>query len=54
MCEVWEAFDAEAVQRFYHRDVVGHHRAQTSKAEIPLDRRHFSPGELMSQMEKIS
>jgi predicted ester cyclase len=26
--EVWERFDAEAVPRFYHRDVVGHHRAQ--------------------------
>jgi hypothetical protein len=29
MHEVWEAFDAEAVPRFYDRDVVGHHRAQT-------------------------
>jgi predicted ester cyclase len=26
--EVWERFDAEAVSRFYHRDVIGHHRAQ--------------------------
>jgi hypothetical protein len=29
MHEVWEAFDPEAVPRFYHRDVVGHHRGQT-------------------------
>ncbi len=26
MKEVWEAFAPEAVPRFYHRDVVGHHR----------------------------
>jgi predicted ester cyclase len=26
--EVWESFDAEAVPRFYHRDVIGHHRKQ--------------------------
>jgi predicted ester cyclase len=26
--EVWERFDAEAVPRFYHRDVIGHHRKQ--------------------------
>jgi predicted ester cyclase len=28
MREVWEPFDAEAVPRFYHREVVGHHRKQ--------------------------
>ena len=28
MREVWEPFDAEAVPRFYHRDVIGHHRKQ--------------------------
>jgi len=28
MREVWERFDAEAVPRFYHRDVIGHHRKQ--------------------------
>jgi predicted ester cyclase len=28
MREVWEPFDAEAVPRFYHRDVIGHHRRQ--------------------------
>jgi predicted ester cyclase len=28
MREVWEPFDAEAVPRFYHRDVTGHHRKQ--------------------------
>jgi predicted ester cyclase len=26
--EVWESFDAAAVPRFYHRDVIGHHRKQ--------------------------
>ena len=26
MREVWEAFDVEALPRFYHREVVGHHR----------------------------
>jgi predicted ester cyclase len=28
MREVWEPFDAEAVPRFYYRDVIGHHRKQ--------------------------
>ncbi len=28
MREVWEPFDAEAVARFYHPDVIGHHRKQ--------------------------
>jgi predicted ester cyclase len=28
MKEVWEPFDAGALPRFYHRDVIGHHRAQ--------------------------
>ena len=26
--EVWQPFDAEAVPRFYRRDVTGHHRKQ--------------------------
>jgi hypothetical protein len=26
MKEVWEPFDSSAVAKFYHRDVVGHHR----------------------------
>ena len=26
--EVWEPLDAEAVPRFYHRDVIGHNRKQ--------------------------
>jgi predicted ester cyclase len=29
MREVWEPFNADAVPRFYHSDVVGHHRKQT-------------------------
>jgi hypothetical protein len=29
MHEVWEAFDPEAVPKFYHREVIGHHRGQT-------------------------
>src|SRR5215208_2463201 len=29
MREVWETFDVNAVSRFYHPGVVGHHRAQT-------------------------
>ena len=28
MREVWEPFAAEAVPRFYHRDMIGHHRKQ--------------------------
>ena len=28
MHEVWEPFDDQAVPRFYHDDVAGHHRAQ--------------------------
>ncbi len=28
MHEVWEPFDDQAVPRFYHEDVAGHHRAQ--------------------------
>jgi predicted ester cyclase len=28
MREVWEPFDVEAVPRFYHHDVIGHHRKQ--------------------------
>jgi predicted ester cyclase len=28
MREVWEPLDPGAVPRFYHRDVVGHHRKQ--------------------------
>jgi predicted ester cyclase len=28
MSEVWEPFDAGALPRFYHRDVIGHHRGQ--------------------------
>jgi len=29
MREVWETFDHTALSRFYHADMVGHHRAQT-------------------------
>lgn len=29
MDEVWRPFDHTALPRFYHPDVVGHHRAQT-------------------------
>jgi hypothetical protein len=28
MREVWEPFDADAVPRFYRRDVIGHYRKQ--------------------------
>ena len=28
MREVWEPLDADAVPRFYHRDVIGHNRQQ--------------------------
>jgi hypothetical protein len=35
MREVWETFDPEAVPRFYHRNVVGHHRAQTLNYQDP-------------------
>jgi nuclear transport factor 2 (NTF2) superfamily protein len=38
MGEVWEAFDVEAVPRFYNRDVVGHHRAQILNFEDILNR----------------
>ncbi|WP_342641857.1 ester cyclase [Rhodoligotrophos ferricapiens] len=29
MDEVWRTFDDQAVERFYRRDVIGHHREQT-------------------------
>ena len=29
MHDVWESFTDQAVPRFYHEDVVGHHRKQT-------------------------
>lgn len=29
MDEVWRPFDHTALERFYHPDVVGHHRSQT-------------------------
>lgn len=28
MREVWEPFDVSKLDQFYHRDVIGHHRAQ--------------------------
>jgi SnoaL-like domain len=31
-------FDVEAVRRFYHRDVVGHHRGQTLNFQDILNR----------------
>ncbi|MEP9352897.1 nuclear transport factor 2 family protein [Xanthobacter sp. KR7-65] len=33
MDEVWRPFDHTALARFYHPDVVGHHRAQTLALE---------------------
>src|SRR3954454_14876663 len=38
MREVWETFDPEAAPRFYHRNVVGHHRAQTLNYQDILNR----------------
>src|SRR3954462_7145736 len=29
MDEVWEPFKAEKLHKFYHADVIGHHRQQT-------------------------
>ncbi len=34
MKEVWESFDSSAVARFYHRDVVGHHRRPNKTQEL--------------------
>src|SRR5215210_1538812 len=34
MKEVWESFDSSAVARFYHRDVVGHHRRPNETQEL--------------------
>jgi predicted ester cyclase len=47
MQEVWQPFDAAAVPRFYHPDMVGHHRAQRLGRDdvvrrLEWDRRHFS------------
>ena len=40
MEEVWEPFDSSAIPRFYHRDVVGHHRrAGGSTQELSYDDR---------------
>lgn len=33
MREVWETFDHTALPRFYHADMVGHHRSQTLALE---------------------
>jgi predicted ester cyclase len=37
MMEVWEAFDASAVSRFYHRDAIGHHRRPNHTQELTCD-----------------
>jgi hypothetical protein len=37
MKEVWEPFDSSAVSRFYHRDVVGHHRRSHETQELGYD-----------------
>lgn len=47
MQEVWQPFDAAAVPRFYHPDMVGHHRAQRLGRDdvvrrLEWDRCHFS------------
>jgi hypothetical protein len=34
MKEVWEPFNSSAVSRFYHRDVVGHHRCPNETQEL--------------------
>jgi len=34
MKEVWEAFDSSALARFYHRDMVGHHRRPNETQEL--------------------
>jgi GNAT superfamily N-acetyltransferase len=34
LMEVWESFDSSAVARFYHRDVVGHHRRPNETQEL--------------------
>ena len=46
MEEVWEPFDPAAVPRFYHADMVGHHRAQRLTRDdvvrrLEGDRLHF-------------
>lgn len=33
MREVWEPFDSGKLPEFYHRDVIGHHRAQIIRYE---------------------
>jgi predicted ester cyclase len=38
MLEVWEPLDAEAIPRFYNRDVVGHHRKQQLNYEDVVHR----------------
>jgi predicted ester cyclase len=38
MRQVWEPFDSSAMPRFYHRDVIGHHRrADGSTQELGYD-----------------
>jgi SnoaL-like polyketide cyclase len=34
MKEVWEPFSSSAVSRFYHQDVVGHHRRPSETQEL--------------------
>ena len=38
MNEVWIPFDHEAVPKFYHADVVGHHRGQSIRLDDIVNR----------------
>jgi predicted ester cyclase len=44
MREVWEPFDFSAVERFYNRDVRGHHRSQELDYEDVVNRLRWDPG----------
>ena len=53
MREVWEPFDASAVERFYHRDVRGHHRSQELGYEDVVHRLRSDTGRYANSLYDI-
>ncbi len=43
MRDVWEPFDLEQLSRFYHEDVIGHHRTQTLSYDDVVNRLVWDP-----------
>ncbi len=53
MREVWEPFDASAVERFYHRDVRGHHRSQELLYDDVVNRLRSDTGRFANPLYDI-